>query len=85
MTTLDALPPGRRAVVASVPHGVGIRRRLAGMGLTVGSEVESVISRGRGPIVVAVGQTRLALGRGVARHIGVELVEKPSGCPRCAG
>ncbi len=77
--TLDVLPPGRRAVVASVPEGVGIRRRLAGMGLTVGTEVQSVISRGRGPIVVAVRQTRLALGRGVAHHIGVEPMEEARG------
>jgi ferrous iron transport protein A len=74
--TLDQLPAGQRAKVASVPGGVGLRRRLAGMGLTPGAEVESVISRGGGPIVVAVRQTRLALGRGVARHIGVEPLEE---------
>jgi len=45
------------------------------MGLTVGSEVESLISRGSGPIVVAVRQTRLALGRGVANRVLVEPVE----------
>ncbi len=52
-----------------------MRRRLASMGLTVGSEVESVICRGRGPIVVAVRQTRLALGRGIARNVVVTPLE----------
>jgi Fe2+ transport system protein FeoA len=52
-----------------------MRRRLASMGLTTGAEVESIISRGRGPIVVAVRQTRLALGRGIAAQVQVEPLE----------
>jgi len=69
---LTALKPGQRAVVVSLTGGRGVRHRLAAMGLTVGSEVESLISRGRGPIVVGVRQTRLALGRGIAGHVVVE-------------
>jgi len=72
---LTALAPGQRAVVTALEGGHGMRRRLASMGLTVGSEVESLISRGSGPIVVAVRQTRLALGRGVANRVLVEPVE----------
>jgi ferrous iron transport protein A len=72
---LTALPPGRSATVLSVEGGHGVRRRLASMGLTVGSEVQSLISRGRGPVVVAVRQTRLALGRGIAEQVMVEPAE----------
>jgi ferrous iron transport protein A len=80
--TLDALPPGQHAVVSTVPHGHGVRRRLAGMGLTVGSHVKGLICRGRGPIVVAVRQSRLALGRGLAQQIEVDPVEASGGdCP----
>lgn len=72
---LTGLPPGCSAIVKAVEGGHGLRRRLASMGLTVGSEVQSLISRGRGPIVVAVRHTRLALGRGIAERVMVEPVE----------
>jgi ferrous iron transport protein A len=72
---LTALQPGRRATVISLPGGRGQQRRLASMGLTVGVEVQSLISRGHGPIVVAVRQTRLALGRGIANRVSVQPLE----------
>lgn len=71
MTTLDATRPGQRTRVAAILGGMGLRRRLAGLGLTVGAEVETLIGHGRGPVVVTVRQTRLALGRGMASRIGV--------------
>jgi len=76
---LTALMPGQRGIVTVVEGGFGLRRRLAGMGLTTGSNVESVLSRGRGPIVVAVRQTRLALGRGIAARVLVEVPEAQDG------
>jgi len=63
-------------VVAAFDGGRGQQRRLASMGLTIGAEVQSLISRGRGPIVVAVRQTRLALGRGIASRVQVEPLEE---------
>lgn len=76
MIPLTSLPAGGRAVVVGLPAGRGQQRRLASMGLTMGAEVESLISRGRGPIVVAVRQTRLALGRGIASHVQVRPLEE---------
>lgn len=73
--TLTALEPGQRAVVTAISGGHGMRRRLASMGLTTGTEVVAMISRGQGPVVVAVRQTRLALGRGIASRIFVEPLE----------
>lgn len=72
---LTALQPGQRARVTAISGGHGIRRRLASMGLTTGCEVVALISRGQGPVVVAVRQTRLALGRGIASRIFVEPLE----------
>ncbi len=62
--------------MVALPGGRGQQHRLSSMGLTVGAEVRSLISRGRGPIVVAVRQTRLALGRGIAGHVQVRPVEE---------
>ncbi len=75
MIPLTALLPGQRAVVVAFAGGRGVQRRLASMGLTIGVEVQSLISRGRGPIVVAVRQTRLALGRGIASRVQVRILE----------
>jgi Fe2+ transport system protein FeoA len=72
---LTSLLPGQRAIVVALPGGRGQQQRLSSMGLTVGAEVQSLISRGRGPIVVAVRQTRLALGRGIASHVHVRPLE----------
>ncbi|MGQ9732317.1 MAG: FeoA family protein [Candidatus Zipacnadales bacterium] len=72
---LSALPLGQSAIVVAIEGGQSARRRLASMGLTVGSEVQTLIGRGRGPIVVVVRQTRLALGRGIADRVMVEPLE----------
>ena len=76
MIPLTSLRPGQKAVVVALPGGRGPQRRLSSMGLTVGAQVQSLISRGRGPIVVAVRQTRLALGRGIASRVQVRPLEE---------
>ena len=78
MSLVD-LKPGQRGVVSDLTGGWAMRRRLASMGLTIGADVESIISRGRGPVVVAVRQTRLALGRVIARKVMVDFKEDGSG------
>jgi ferrous iron transport protein A len=42
------------------------------MGLTVGSRLEVLQNRGRGPMLVRVRETRIALGHGEAIKILVE-------------
>jgi len=52
-------------------HG-SLCRRLAELGLTPGVEFE-VLQRGNGPIILAIRNSRLALGRGTAEQILVEI------------
>ncbi|MGD8276871.1 MAG: FeoA family protein [Gemmatimonadota bacterium] len=66
------LPTGRHAVVQRVCSGRELASRLAGMGLTVGSRLEVLQNRGRGPMLVRVRETRIALGHGEAIKILVE-------------
>lgn len=47
------------------------QKRLTEMGIFVGSELEVVRGCGHGPVVVAVGKTRLALGQDMCRRIFV--------------
>lgn len=69
---LSMVAPGQEVEFVAVHGGRGIRRRLADMGFNPGIRIK-VIQGGfqRGPIVVAVRDTRLALGRGMAHKIMV--------------
>ena len=70
---LVALPPGARGrVVGVVGGGMNLRMRLLQMGITPGALVEVVDNHGRGPVLVRVRGTVIALGRGVAEKIIVE-------------
>jgi ferrous iron transport protein A len=46
---------------------------VAALGFTPGAEITVIQNYGRGPILVEVRQTRVALGRGEATKIVVEL------------
>ena len=69
---LSFLAQGEEAVVVEIRGGKGLQRRLTSMGLTPGKKVRMVNLSLRGPAVVAVGDTRLALGRGQLHHVMVE-------------
>jgi Fe2+ transport system protein FeoA len=47
-----------------------LRKRLQAMGLIPGEEIR-VVSCGRGPMVISVKGSNIALGRGMANHIMV--------------
>jgi len=70
---LNLASPGERVRVERLVGGEQAQRHLADMGITVGSELE-VISSHSGPMVVAVGGSRLALGQGVAAKVQVSLL-----------
>jgi len=74
--TLDQLRPGDEARVLDIRGGHGLQRRLNYLGIHPGDTVR-LSGRGafRGPFLVDVHGTQIALGRGVARHVLVE----PSG------
>lgn len=63
--------PGQKVKVVSIVAGRGLRQRLISMGLNVGSEIKVIKSRAPGPFLIAVKETRLAIGRGIAYKIMV--------------
>ena len=69
--TLVDVPTAGRATIALMEAGDSEKMRLISMGLRKGVEVEMKNNSGKGPIVVAFGNSRLALGRSVARKIRV--------------
>ncbi|OFW58875.1 MAG: hypothetical protein A2133_02295 [Actinobacteria bacterium RBG_16_64_13] len=77
MTSLAMVPPDSTAVVAALPRSHGLAKRLIALGLNPGAEVRVLQNRGGGPLIVEVHGARLALGRGQAARVAVELVGSP--------
>lgn len=62
---------GDRVRIDTIEGGRDMTRRLLGLGIRVGSEVEVLHHRGRGLVVVS-GANRIALGGGVAERLWAE-------------
>jgi ferrous iron transport protein A len=56
--------------------GRGITKRLLDLGLTKGCTFKVVHGTGRGPVLVEVRGTRIALGQGLASKVLVEVLEE---------
>ena len=70
---LTIVPSGKELILVSIEGGWGLRRRLADMGLSEGMKFKVLHSHGTGPCVVLVGNTRLALGHGMAHKVLVKM------------
>lgn len=67
---------GERVRVVALARGHGLEKKLIDLGLPIGSEL-TVMSgpAGGGPLVVARGHARIALGHGLAHRVLVARVE----------
>lgn len=77
---LAQLPIGSHARVLVIHGGRELARRLMGLGIRTGSEVDVLHHRGRG-VVLAVGDTRVALGGGIAEKLLAESLPATSSAP----
>jgi len=66
---LDTLPTKGRAQIAGITAVDSENMRLMAMGLHKGLEIVMKNNSGRGPVVIAFGNSRLAVGRSLARKI----------------
>ncbi len=68
---LSALRDGEKARIAFFLGGRGMERRMRDLGLQPGHEIEILrgTAAGHGPVLVAMGSTRVAIGRGMADKI----------------
>ena len=69
--TVGDLPNAGKARIVAIDALDSEKMRLSSMGLRKGVEIEMKNNSGKGPVVVAVGNSRLALGRALARKIRV--------------
>jgi ferrous iron transport protein A len=70
--TLTDLRSGERATFVGVCAGKTLLGRLIALGFTPGAEVQITQNHGRGPLLVTVRGSFVALGRGEAGKILVE-------------
>jgi len=69
---LGTLRPGETGTIAGLSGGRAFVARCLAMGCTPGTPVTMERNAGRGPIIVKVRGTRLALGRGESMRLHVK-------------
>ncbi len=67
---LSIVQQGRKVKLVCVDQCEGLAGRLAALGLVPGVEFE-IVKSAPGPLILAVGETRLMIGRGMAEKIRV--------------
>lgn len=70
---LSRLPKGSKGIVHHLIGGRRISDRLLVLGFTKGAEVSVMQNPGFGPVIVYVRDSRIALGRGEADKVIVDL------------
>lgn len=71
--SLVHLKPNHKGKILEILGGMGLQNRLMGMGVYVGKEITKLSYIGlRGPVVIRVDRSVLALGHGMAAKIIVE-------------
>ena len=69
---LSEIKTGSLATLRSITVGRELTSRLTSLGLTPGASLEMLQNYGRGPLIVAVRGTHVALGRGEAAKLLVD-------------
>ncbi len=64
---------GDNVVISAIRAGRGLKRRLADIGITPGTEIKIINSEGRGRLVLDIDGSRLAIGHGIASKMVVSI------------
>lgn len=84
MSPLSLLSEGEKAEIVEIKtqkgygHGCGKKHlhHAEDMGLRIGKIVEMLNNKGKGPILLKVDESRIAIGRGMAMKIMVRRIEQ---------
>ncbi len=66
------IDPGEEVTLIDIDGGRGIRSKLYSMGLVPGVSLRILSRNGSGPVMIAVKDSKLAIGRGMAEKIMAE-------------
>lgn len=70
---LTQLRAGEEAKIVDLQGGIGFRRRVENLGIREGMKIKKISSQlFRGPVTIQVGNTKVAIGYGMAKKIIVE-------------
>lgn len=70
---LTQMGEGKRGTVVDIQGGWGLLTKLEALGIKPGTEIVKVSSQlMRGPIIIRIGNTQVAIGFGMARRIIIE-------------
>lgn len=72
IVTLNKARQGENLIVKGFETGKNMQQRISSMGLKIGDRIEIVSSGFGGQVVIASGENRLVLGRGMAEKIRVK-------------
>ncbi|MCK4581647.1 MAG: ferrous iron transport protein A [Dehalococcoidia bacterium] len=79
LVPLAMVSPGEKARIVSLSEEKDVERRLRDMGLSLGSEIEVLVAGNRSPLLLAAGETRLAIEPDLARQVRVRRFGGPRG------
>jgi len=77
--SLSTIANGESVRIQRIESGHTLLSRLATLGFTPGAQLQVVQNRGRGPLIVSVRGSRVALGRGEAAKILVDQQREEDG------
>ncbi len=72
--TLDRMTKGAKGKVVSIAGGRGATLKLAAQGIAPGMLIEKVGHLRGGPILVKVGRSQVAIGKGLASKVVVRVI-----------
>lgn len=74
MMPLAMVSEGEVVRLVSLRGGRGLNKRLADLGLNIGMTLRVIRHIQNGPMILDVKDSRLAIGRGMAHHMLVEVI-----------
>jgi Fur family transcriptional regulator, ferric uptake regulator len=78
---ISSAKAGEEVYIRDITGGSDVRSRLTSMGFRIGDRIEIINNDGMGRLIVGCGESRLAIGRGMAEKIIVSLYRQKDGDP----
>jgi ferrous iron transport protein A len=76
--SLDRMRSGQSGLVLGIDGGHGMVMRLSTLGIIPGKKITKISSQlMRGPVMIEIDRTRVALGYGMAKRLLVQLINRP--------
>lgn len=69
---LSRVDTGKNVILIDIEGGMGVRSKLYSMGLVPGVKLTVLNQNVAGPIMIAIKNSRVAIGHGIAQKIIVE-------------